>query len=110
MGTLPGLVGLLMAGQLGSRSERLQRTSRKLCHRSGPRLRGQTLSLRGFPGAQTVKNPVQCRRPGFSPWVGKIPWRREWLPTPVSLAGESHGQRSLVGYSPWGRKEWATTE
>ena len=43
--------------------------------------------------------------PGFDPWVGKIPWRREWQPTPVFLPGESHGQRSLVGYSPWGRKE-----
>ena len=35
----------------------------------------------------------------------KIPWRREWLPTPVFLPGKSHGQRSLVGYSPWGHKE-----
>ena len=40
----------------------------------------------------------------------KIPWRREWLPTPVFLPGKSHGQRSLVGYSPWGRKESDTTE
>ena len=40
----------------------------------------------------------------FDPWVGKIPWRREWLPTPVFLPGEFHGQRSLVGYSPWGRR------
>ena len=37
-------------------------------------------------------------------------WRREWQPTPVSLPGESHGQRSLVGYSPWGHKELDTTE
>ena len=36
----------------------------------------------------------------FSPWVGKIPWRGEWLPTPVLLPGEFYGQRSLVGYSP----------
>ena len=43
----------------------------------------------------------KCWRPGFDPWVGKIPWRREWLPAPVSLPGESHGQRSLAGYSPW---------
>ena len=40
----------------------------------------------------------------FDPWVGKIPWRREWLPTPVFLPGEFHGQRSLVGYSPGGRR------
>ena len=37
------------------------------------------------------------------PWAGKIPWRRQWLPTPVFLPGEFHGQRSLVGYSPWDR-------
>ena len=43
-------------------------------------------------------------------WVGKIPWRREWHPTPVFLPGESHGQRSLVGYSPWHHKEEDTTE
>ena len=50
------------------------------------------------------------RRPGFHPWVGKTPWRREWEPTPVSLPGEFHGQRSLAGYSPWGHKELDTTE
>ena len=44
------------------------------------------------------------------PWVWKIPWRMEWLPTPVFLPGEFLGQRSLVGYSPWGGKELDTTE
>src|SRR5574340_1103377 len=53
---------------------------------------------------------LQCRRCGFDPWMGKIPWRREWLLTPVFLPGESHGQRSLAGYSPWGCKESDTTE
>ena len=53
---------------------------------------------------------LQCRRPGFNPWVGKIPWRRERQPTPVLLPGNSHGQRSLVGYSPRGCKESDTTE
>ena len=43
----------------------------------------------------------QCRRPGFSPWVGKIPWRREPLPTPVFLPGEPHGQRSLAVPKIW---------
>ena len=43
-------------------------------------------------------------RHGFDPWVGKIPWRRKWQPTPVFLPGVSHSPRSLVGYSPWGRK------
>ena len=52
--------------------------------------------LSGFPGVSTVI----CRRPQFNPWVRKIPWRREWLPTPVFLPGESHEQRSLAGYSP----------
>ena len=42
---------------------------------------------------------------GFHPWVGKIPWRRKWQPTPVFLPGELHGQRSLMGYSLWGCKE-----
>ena len=48
---------------------------------------------------------LQCRRPGFSPWVGKISWRRKWQPTPVFLPGKSHGWRSLAGYSPWGCKK-----
>ena len=53
---------------------------------------------------------LQCERPGFNPWVGKIPWGREWLPTPVFLPGELHGQRSPVGYRPWGGKESDTTK
>ena len=47
---------------------------------------------------------LQCGRPGFDPWVRKIPWRRKWQPTPVFLPRESHGQRSLAGYGPWGCK------
>jgi len=53
---------------------------------------------------------LQCRRPGFDPWVGKILWRREWLPPPVIWTGEFHGQRNLAGYNPWGRKAWDTTD
>ena len=53
---------------------------------------------------------LQCRRHSFSPWVGKIPWRRAWQPTPVLLPGKSQGQRSLVGCSPWGLKESDMTE
>ena len=53
---------------------------------------------------------LQCGRPRFDPWVGKISWRRKQQPTPILLPGESHGWRSLVGYSPWGRKESDTTE
>ena len=53
---------------------------------------------------------LQYRRPRFNPWVGKIPWRRKWQPTPVFLPGKSHGQWSLGGYSPWGFKESDRTE
>ena len=53
---------------------------------------------------------LQCRRPGFNPWVGKISWRRKWQPTAEFLPGKSHGQRNLVGYSPWGHKESDRTE
>ena len=60
--------------------------------------------------AQWYRIRLQCRRRGFDPWVGKIPWRRKWLPTPVFLSGESHGQKSLVGCSPWGCRESDTAE
>ena len=51
------------------------------------------------------ESSCQCWRGRFDPWVGKIPWRRKWQPTPVFLPGESHGQRSLAGYSSRGHKE-----
>ena len=61
--------------------------------------------------AQMVKNlPAIQDLPGFDPWVRKIFWRREWLPTPVFLPGKPHEQRSLADYSPWGCKESDTTE
>ena len=66
-----------------------------------------------FPGGPSKEPACQCRRRerrGFDPWVGKIPWRREWQPTPVFLPGESHGQRRLAGYSPWGLKGLDLTE
>ena len=55
--------------------------------------------------AQMVKHLLQCRRPRFNPWIGKILWRRECQTTPVFLPGEFRGQRSLAGYGPWGCKE-----
>ena len=58
------------------------------------------------------ESTCQCRRRKrlkFDPWLGKIPWRKAWQPIPVFLPGESHGQRSLVGYSPQGHKESDTT-
>ena len=62
--------------------------------------------------AQMVKNIcLQCRcSTGFNPWVEKIPWRREWLPTPVFLPGEFYGEGSLVGYSPRGSQKLDTTK
>ena len=60
-----------------------------------------------FPGGSSGKDSAcQCRSCRFDPWVEKIPWRMKWQPTPVFLPGKSHGQRSLVSYSPWGRKSW----
>ena len=56
-------------------------------------------------GKKKKKICLQCRRPGFDPWVGKIPWRRAWQLTPVFSPGESQGQRSMVGASIGGRKE-----
>ena len=68
----------------------------------------------GLPRWQSCKESCcQCRshrRLGFDPWIGKIPWRRKWQPSPVFLPEESHGQKSLEGYSPWGCKELDMTE
>ena len=59
----------------------------------------------GSYGWVSGKEPAcQCKRCRFDPRVRKIPWRREWPPTPIFLLGKSHGQRSLAWYSPWGRK------
>ena len=67
----------------------------------------------GFPGSTSSKKIIiistcQCRRRGFNPWIGKIPWKRAWQSTPV---GESpRTERSLAGYSPWGPRESDTTK
>ena len=62
--------------------------------------------LNGLPlwlsGKESICNSGDAGRLGFDPWVGNIPWRRKWQPTPVFLPGKYHGQRSLAGYSPWG--------
>ena len=63
-------------------------------------------SLVGLAGKNLLANAGDT---WFDPWVGKIPWRRKWQPTPVFLPGEPQGQRSLAGYSPQGRKELDTT-
>ena len=68
----------------------------------------------GFPGGASGKEPTcQCKRhkrPGFDPWMRKIPKRRESQPTPVFLPGKSHGERSLTGYSSQGCKKLDMTE
>ena len=56
----------------------------------------------GFPRGSDGK---ECETPRFDPWIRKIPWRTAWQPTLVFLPGESRGQRSLEGYSPWGRMD-----
>ena len=73
------------------------------------------VSLMGsIPGEASGKESAcqckRCKRLGFDPWVGKIPQRRKWQPTPIFLRGKSHGQRSLEGYSPWCWKESYMTE
>ena len=61
----------------------------------------------GFPHSSLSKESAcNAGNPGLilDSWLGKTPWRRNWPHTPVFLLEESHGQRSLAGYSPWGRK------
>ena len=70
-----------------------------------------TKCQQGFPGGiEPASQCRKCRRCWFDPWVWKIPSRRAQQCTPVSLPGESHGQRRLAGYSPWRHKEPDTTE
>ena len=62
-----------------------------------------------FPsGLDGEESACQCKRHRVNPWVGKIPWKREWLSSPVFLPGESHGRRSVVGYSLWAHKQLDT--
>ena len=70
----------------------------------------QEKCLTGTTWLRWLRIHLQCRRSGLDPWILKIPWRREWQPTPVFLPGESQEQRSLEGYSPWGCKESDATE
>ena len=87
----------------------------------------QETIVRDFPGGSVVKNPPsnagddglvlglprwlsgKVGDPGSKPWVGKIPWRRKWQPTPAFLPGKSHEQRSLASYNPWDCKESNST-
>ena len=75
---------------------------------------GNVELLLNFPGGARDKELAcqcrRCKRHGFNPWIRKIPWSSKWRPTPVFLPRESHGQRSLAGYGPWGHQELAVTE
>ena len=65
----------------------------------------------GSPGSSDGKESAcNAADPGSIPGLGRSPGEEKWLSTPLFLPGESHGQKSLVGYSPWGRKELDTTE
>ena len=70
---------------------------------------GKIICCMGFPSGPLVKNPP-ANSGGTRDLVGKIPWSRKWLPTPVFLPGKSHGQRSLAGHCPWGWNESDMTE
>ena len=98
---IPGPGGPCGLPSMGSQS----RTQLKRCSSSSSRHK------LGLPWWLSGKeSSCQCRRCRFNPWTGKMPLRRKWQPTPVFLPGESHGGRSLVGYSPRGCKELDTTD
>ena len=85
-------------------SARRPRSPYRLCAPPSPALKlffGDVLQATGSPAMWET---------WFDPWVGEIPWRRTWQPAPAFLPGESHGQMSLAGYSPWGCRESDTTE
>ena len=79
-----------------------------------PTALGRVIYFTCFPRCTSGKeHTCQCRRHKrcrFNSWVRKIPWRKAWQPFPVFLPGESHGQRSMLAYSPQGQKQWDTTE
>ena len=85
----------------------VRESSQKRKHLSQTSNKGKSNSTNGKEPTGQCRRRKRCR---FDPWVGKIPWRKSRQPTPVFLPGESHGQSSLAGYSPWGHKELDTTE
>ena len=99
--------GASLIAQLVKNSLARQETLVGFLGREDPLEKGKTThsSILGVPWWLSWERIcLQCRRPGFSPWIGKIPWRRERLPTPVFWPGEFHRL-----YSPWGCKESDTT-
>ena len=86
--------------KLGNSSWNSHRTRHDCC------MEKDRMYARWLIGKEPTCQFSRCR---FDPWIGKIPWRRKWQSSPVYLPGKSYGQRSLVGYSPWGHKELDTT-
>ena len=78
-------------------------TLSKLCFNSK---KGSQILRTGSSGKESACQCRRCKRCGFDPWIGKIPWRKKWHPTPVFLPGELHGQRNLMGYSHGVAKSW----
>ena len=74
-----------------------------------PYLRFTKLEL-ALDSKKKKKNLPSMQETCFDPWIGTIPWRKEWQPTSVFLPGESHGQRTLADFSPWGHEEMDMTE
>ena len=105
--SLTGLKRLSSSSRNAETKEEQSRNNRAVI-KQGP---GFSTGLpRWFYGKESACQCKRHKRCRFSPWVGKIPWRRSWLPTPVFLPEESQGRGSLVGFSPWGRTESDMTE
>ena len=105
------LHGFLLKLSIWMKMLRVLKSESKSNYTNGPFLNISLDNFLSIPRWLSGKESAcQCRRRGFDPWVGKIPWSRKCQPTPALLPGESHGQRSLGDYSPGGHKESDTTE
>ena len=104
------MVKKILSVSCGNWSERSMKKGRATAHFWEWVWESFQLHLIDEYGSNGKRTCLQCRRPGFNPSVGKIPWRRKWQPTPVLLPGEFHGQRSPLGSSPQYRKESDTTK
>ena len=86
----------------GNHARTLQSNQPSTCAETVPSTGGLLI----WAGLREERTHLQCGRRGLNPWIGNIPWRKKWQPTPVFLPGEPHGQRSPGGYSPGGHKSW----
>ena len=100
--TLPPIWSTLLTEAYTDLFEAQRRPTPHRCFRLKNKVSVSPSKHIGHPTWLSGKEPTsQCRRCEFNPWVRKIPWRREWQPTPVCLPGKSHVLRSLAVYSPW---------